>query len=162
MRRARPRLLVAAAIVLIVAAAALRHAPAEDARRPKTPGVVVASPRTRREAGVARLDRATALSLARRFAAAFAAWDAGDHRQSVAARLGRLTTPGLTATLESATPRPVAEPVRRLRLRPTGAYSDARGRILVPLVRAGASGTHVLTVVVVATGSGPRVAAIHR
>jgi hypothetical protein len=107
------------------------------------------------------LDRRAAIAIARRFARAYARWDAG-RRASALRRLAQSTTADLVAEFSRDHARPTARPPLPLSLivlaaarRPDAGYDVALG----PRHPYGA---HVLTVVVTATAAGPRVAAVTR
>jgi hypothetical protein len=123
---------------------------------------VVQRARQSPQASAPPIDRAAAVTVARRFAAAFAAWDAGPRSPGQRSRLAASTTPGVLAALATDGVRPVARPARPLPLTPLGAYRGARGRYRVPLVRADHPGRQVVTVIVAATARGPRVVALER
>lgn len=118
-----------------------------------------------REAAEARLPplrRAKALAVARRFAAAFAAWDAGRRTPQQLRRLAATTTPAVLATLRGRAARPVARPARPLALTLLDAYPDDGGRFRIPLVLAGEPGRQVVTLIIAATSHGPRIVALER
>jgi hypothetical protein len=101
-----------------------------------------------------------ALLVARRFAAAYAAWDAGRRDRRTSRRLARATTPALFAELDRLVARPVAGRPRRFALRPAGVYATDGGSFLVPLLARG--GVHIVTLVVVRSPAGARIAHLLR
>jgi hypothetical protein len=100
--------------------------------------------------------------VARRFAAAYARWDAGQHGADVARSLARTATPQLLARVQAQQARPSARPVRPLRLTVTGVIRDAGSTYRVPLALEKSLAVHVATVVVTSTVNGPRVASLER
>jgi hypothetical protein len=106
------------------------------------------------------VDRLGALRVARRFSAAYAAWDAGRRDELTSRRLARTTTPTLFAALGDHVPRRVATPPRPLALRPAGVYRGAGALFLVPLLTR--EGVHVMTLTVAPTRTGARVAQLER
>lgn len=158
-RAARGLALAVAAVALAVSAVAMFAGRSSEHR-----GAVSDLPRVQRAAprpaGSPPLDRRAALIIARRFAAAYAAWDAGHRDARVARRLAGATTPDLFASLGGHLARPVARPPRRLSLRPAGAYRAGEASFVVPLLAHGR--VHVVTLVVVPSHEGARVARLER
>ena len=155
----RSRRLAVVAALAVAAVVATGAIPRPNRTPHARPDGAVAIPRSgieHRRPG-ARVPRRDAVRLARRFAAAYALADAG----RPAPRLEPTVTPDLLGVLRRARPRPVAARARPLRLEVVGAAPDGAGH-RVALGREGGRGGHVVTVVVVPTPAGPRIAALER
>jgi hypothetical protein len=109
---------------------------------------------------VPALDRRHALVVAKRFAVAYAEWDAGHRDQRRSRRLARVSTPALFAALSRDVARPVARRPRSLPLTPMSAYPADGGSFLVPVLAR--DGPYVMTLVVASASRGARVAQIRR
>src|SRR3954454_10327291 len=107
------------------------------------------------------IDKRIALRVARRFASAYAAWDAGRRGGTTDRRLAEVIPQPLAASLERDAARPVAQPARPMRLTPLGAYRDGKAYI-VPLGLAGPGSRQIISVVVQPTPRGARIARIER
>jgi hypothetical protein len=163
--RRRALALGAIALALAVAVAAVVTDPPGSTQReraapPRRPTVRRATVRPQKSSPT--IDRRDALVAARRFADAYAAWDAGHRDARTTRELARASTPALFGSLETNVARPVARPARRLPLAVSGAYRGRGGSYLVPLGLEHAAGAHIATVVVVPTLQGPRVAQLQR
>jgi hypothetical protein len=146
-----PALVVAASLVVVAAKKGSRRAdPA--AGRPR-----VQRSRSTASEAVALIDRRDAVAVARRFASAYAGWDAGERDAGVRRRLRATATDQLIASLPREPARPVAQHPSALRLSAAGAYRLTGGSYAVPLVLDGRSSFHVVTLIVVPTPSGARV-----
>jgi hypothetical protein len=124
----------------------------------------VVTPRTPRAIPTGELPalgRATAIRAARRFASAYGRWDAGARDARTRRRLATSATRDLRAELSGAVARPVAGTAGPLNLAVTAANRIAGG-YAVALGQRRTAGSHVVTVVVVATPEGPRVDRIER
>lgn len=162
MTRDRRRHSVAAAALTVAVAGAILIARAPSPSRPpaSTAGPRVQGGAPRRTPPTSPLDGRRALIVARRFASAYAAWDAGRRDRPRSRRLALVTTTALFAALSRPAARPVARRPRIMALRPMAAYSGGGGSFLVPLLER--AGPYVMTLVVVPTRDGARVARLQR
>lgn len=160
---ARRRALAVGAVVIGIAAAATRPGATDETRGiPRQSRPVVVAPRRARPPLARPLRRDEALRVARRFAAAYAAWDAGQRSPRSARRLARTATPDLVTALRRDMARPTARPAQPLALVIVGNARRADGRYLVALGLRHAHGAHVATLLVTPTADGPRVARLQR
>jgi hypothetical protein len=163
----RRRSVVFGALVLGVTATALLIHAGPSPRRPpdrheRSAPSVVGGRQAPQQTAPRPLRRRDALAVARRFAAAYAAWDAGRRGPRVARRLAAITTPALFDFLREAGARPTARPARALPLQPAGAFGGPDDGYRVPLTLERSPGAHVATLVVIATPAGARVAQLER
>jgi hypothetical protein len=100
--------------------------------------------------------------VARRFAAAYARWDAGEHGADLARSLARTATPQLLARVQAQQARPSVRPARPLRLTVNAVSHDAENAYRVPLALDGPPASHVVTLVVTSTVNGTRVTSVER
>jgi hypothetical protein len=164
-RRAQRVTFVAVAVavavpVAVVGVGVLAHQQVSRPSRRARVGPRVHRAVSRLPTPIPSLDRRDALLVARRFAAGYAAWDVGRRDELTSRRLARTTTPALFAALGDHVPRRVATPPRPLALRPAGVYRGAGAVFLVPLIAGG--GIDVMTLTVVPTPTGARVAQLER
>jgi hypothetical protein len=101
--------------------------------------------------------------IARRFAAAWRAWDAGSRSPRDAAALRQLSRAGLWRDLVDQRVRPTAgRPPASVALHPVRAIAAGRGTWRAAVVARHPAGGYLATLVIVATPMGPRVAEIQR
>jgi hypothetical protein len=149
-------LAAAATVVVLPGRKAAEHGDRPDQR-----------PRVQRSRGtapepVAGIDGRDALLAARRFAAAYAAWDAGHRGPTVRRRLRATATAELIASLPRDAARPVARRAAPLRLSAVGAYRLAGRSYAVPLVLRERRSFQIVTLIVGPTPHGPRVTRLER
>ena len=126
-------LMVAAiAVTLVLQPRSAKRAAPDPSRRARP--VVIGGRAAARPRASRPLRRREVVTVARRFAAAYAAWDAGRRDPGVARRLARVMSPALVASLRAGPPRPTARPASPLGLQPAGVYAGPSGerRTLVP------------------------------
>jgi hypothetical protein len=154
------RLLAVAGVAATVAGAVLAGAQRDGSpREPARPRVI--GPRRPPAAGRASVARAAALAVARRFASAYAQWDAGVRDSATGRRLAATATGAVLAELGRRELRPVAHGVQPLELTVAVAQRVADG-YAVALGQPRRPGSQVVTVVVVPTADGPRVGRLER
>jgi hypothetical protein len=157
----RRRSLAAVALAVAVAGAiVMARAPSPSHPAASTAGPRVQAVPPQRTPPTLPLDTRRALIVARRFASAYASWDAGRRDRPRSRRLARVTTTALFAALSRYAARPVARGPRILTLRPMAAYPAGGGSFVVPLLER--AGPYVMTLVVVPTTDGARVARLQR
>jgi hypothetical protein len=149
------------ALAVMLAARSREHVPSPPGRDEHRAAVVAGRPPPLPVAG-REVQRRDAVLMARRFAVAYARWDAGRHDARTAAQLSRWTTRPLGGALVAQWARPAARPAKPLQLIVNGVYSERPGVYRISLARRTRPGAHVATVLVTAAPDGPRVAAVER
>jgi hypothetical protein len=150
--------------VAVLAGVAAVVAGTGDRGHERTAGAPIVLGRPRRQASRTRpvLTRRDAVNVARRFAAAYSAWDAGHRSPRDATRLAATATPGLFEQLSRAFARPTAATPEPLPLVVADAQRGRGSSFLVVLAVARRPGSHIATLVIAPTAAGARVAALER
>ena len=137
-----------------------RHGPARHAAPRRSAATVTASAaRPARSQDPRLVSAARANAMARRFAAAWRAWDAGRRSPRVAAVLRRSSLDALWRRLQRQHERPTAaRPPGPVALRRVRVVGTGRGTWRAAIIARHPADSYLATVVIVATPAGPRVA----